>query len=213
MTQEECIRPFAMLHANWPFLDFSNEATAGIWFAAFRPYQEPEVRQGIQDAIANIQKTQPTVADILEFVKAVHEGTRRRAAEQAEQRQETETVSCWDCNDYGFINIIYPTGYEAVRPCNCSRADRAFGEKIMAKAKDPEPLPEWKQEMLFGKNEIPSQYKLVRVSRMVIEKTFEDARGNKVQRPVWGYVPYFNSGRPKQEIFMQYQKRERKTRT
>lgn len=214
MTQEECVRPFAMLHANWPFLEFQDATTAGVWYAAFKPYHEAEVRQGIQDAIGNVQKTQPQVADILEFIKAVHEGNRRRAAEQEQQRTAT-AVSCWECNDFGFINIVYPTGYEAVRPCNCANADRAFGENIMAKAKNPEPMPEWKIEKLFGKNEIPSQYKLVRVDRQLVpagEKVKDQKTGAIVDRMIFGFVPFFNDGR-RREVWMQYQKQERRTRT
>ena len=211
MTQEESVRPFAMLHANWPFLDFSDTTTAGIWYAALKPYHEAEVRQGIQDAIANIQKTQPVVADILDFVKAVHEGTRRRQAEQNQQRTAA-AVSCWNCNDYGFINIVYPNGDEAVRPCNCSKAEQAFGKNFMEKTKNPEPLPAWKTERLFGKNEIPSQYKLVRVTRRPVptgEKIKDPETGAMMDRYIFGFVPYFNDG-GRREVWMQYQKQERR---
>lgn len=208
MTQEESVRPFAMLHANWPFLDFSDETTAGIWYEALSPYQEPEVRQGIRDAIANLQKT-PTVAEVLEFVRAIHDGSRRAAAEADRNRPEAETVACFDCNDRGYITIIFPNGSEAVRPCNCQAADRAFGKNILSKS---EPLPEWKKETLFGRNEIPSQYELVRVSRHLVPtgEKYRTEDGTLEDRMVWGWVPYFPSGRPKEEVFMQYQKRRRR---
>ena len=210
MTTEECKRSFAMLHANWPFLDFSDETTALIWFEAFRPYMEPEVRQGISDAIANITgRSAPTVAEVLVFVRDVHEGTRRAAAEAERNRAPEAACSCRKCNDFGFINVIYPNGDEAVRPCSCEKASRMFGQKVLSMLK--EPMPKWKQDKLFGANEIPSQYKLVRVSRIAVE-TNDEFRGidNKMhKRSTWVYGKYIpKAGR--EEIFMQYQKVVRK---
>lgn len=210
MTTEECKRPFAMLHANWQFLDFSDETTALIWYEAFRPYMEPEVRQGISDAIANITgRSAPTVAEVLVYVRDVHEGTRRAAAEAERNRAPEAACSCRKCNDFGFINVIYPNGDEAVRPCCCEKASRMFGQKVLSMLK--EPMPKWKQDKLFGQNEIPSQYKLVRVSRIAVE-TNDEFRGidNKMhKRSTWVYGKYIpKAGR--EEIFMQYQKVVRK---
>lgn len=208
MTKEEAIRPFSMLRANWPFLDFSDPTTAEIWMTALEPYDAAEVRQGINDAIAHISKT-PTVADVLEFVRAVHDGTRRAQTEALRNRYEQDQASCWECNDYGFITVIFPTGYEAVRPCNCEAADRQFGKDAMKYAN--EPMPRWKQDALFGRNEIPSQYKLVRVSRINVPtgETVTDRKGQTIQRMRPGYGPYFPRG-GKEEVIMQYQKQERK---
>ena len=205
MTREECTRPFAMLKANWPFLDFSEEVTAGIWFEAFRPYMEPEVRQGISDAIANLTKT-PTVADVLEYVRNVHDGFRRLEDEQEAASAKPDEVRCELCNDYGWQTIIYPTGYETVRPCSCAAARKAFGEKELKRE-----FPAWWGDMMFGPNEIPSQYELVRVSRMPVPtgEKYIDSKGRECDRKTWGWVPYFpRQGR--EEIFLQYQKRSRK---
>ena len=208
MTREEAVRPLAMLKANWPFLDFSDQVTAELWMAAFEPYMEAEVRQGITEAIANISRT-PTVADILEYVRAVHDGTRRAEAEAIRNRDDSETVNCWNCNDYGFVTIIYPNGDQAVRPCNCQTVDRIFGKQTLQDMRKP--MPKWKQAALFGENEIPSQYELVRVSRVPIPtgETYKDAKGHELQRKRFGFVPYFPRG-GREEIFMQYQKKERK---
>ena len=149
MTREEAVRPLAMLRANWPFLDFSDQVTAELWMAAFEPYMEAEVRQGITEAIANISRT-PTVADILEYVRAVHDGTRRAEAEAYRNREESESVNCWECNDHGFVNIIYPNGDEAVRPCNCQTVDRIFGKQTLQDMRKP--MPKWKQATLFGES-------------------------------------------------------------
>lgn len=209
MTREETARPFAMLKANWPFLDFSDEITAEVWFAAFEPYMEAEVRQGISEAIANIQHT-PVVAEVLQYVQDVRNGTRRAEAEAARNRDENDVPACWDCNDHGFITIIFPDGTEAVRACNCQAARREFGSAALDYMKKP--MPRWKQEQLFGENEIPSQYQLVRVSRAVIPtgETYKDPKtGETHQRFRFGFVPYFKRSN-KEEVFMQYQKAGRK---
>lgn len=201
MTREEAVRPFKMLSANWSFLDFTSDTTFEIWFDALEPYHEAEVRQGVKDAIANITKT-PTVADVLEFVRAVRDGSRRAAAEADWNRPETAAVGCWDCNDFGFVNIIYPTGYETIRRCNCRKADEVFGARP-----EQEGDPKWREEMLFGKNEIPSQYKLIRVRRIQVS-TGEKWQGNDCMK--WGYVPYTPFSQEKEEVYFMYQKRSRK---
>lgn len=208
MTRDEAIRPFSMLHANWPFLDFTNPTVAEIWMNALAPYSEPEVRQGITDAIAHITKT-PTVAEVLEFVRAVHDGTRRAEAEARRNRYDEDQPACRECNDHGFINIIFPTGYEAVRPCRCQAATRQFGQDAMKYA--TEQNPKWRIAALFGENEIPSQYKLVRVSRINVPtgETYTDRQGHTMQRLAPGYGPFFPRN-GKEEVFMQYQKEARR---
>ena len=208
MTRDEAIRPFSMLHANWPFLDFTNPTVAEIWMNALAPYHEAEVRQGITDAIANITKT-PTVAEVLEFVRAVHDGTRRAEAEARRNLYDDETPDCRKCNDHGFINIIYPSGTEAVRPCTCQAAGRQFGPEALKYTQQP--MPKWKIAALFGENEIPSQYKLVRVSRIIVPsgETYTDSNGNTHQRMAPAYGPYFPKN-AKEEVFMQYQKEARR---
>ena len=208
MTREEAVRPFKSLSANWNFLDFTNEATFENWFIALEPYMIEEVMQGVRNAIANVTHT-PTVAEVLVYVRDVHEGTRRAAAEAERNRAPAEACLCRKCNDFGFINVIYPNGDEAVRPCSCEKASRMFGQKVLSMLK--EPMPKWKQGKLFGANEIPSQYKLVRVSRIAVE-TNDEFRGidNKMhKRSTWVYGKYIpKAGR--EEIFMQYQKVVRK---
>lgn len=212
MTIDECTRPFAMLHANWPFLDFSDEITAGIWFEAFKSYSEPEVRQGISDAIANITgRTAPVVADILEYVKGVHDGFRRLEAEENAKKVYSSAVSCQKCNDHGFVTIIYPTGYETSRSCDCAAATKIYGEKTLRRQEDA--APAWRDAMMFGENEIPSQYQLVRVIRVPVPtgEYYKNDKGEMMPRLRWGYGPYqVRGGSEKEEIFMQYQKRRRK---
>lgn len=204
MTKDEAMRPFSMMSANWPFMNFSDEITFELWFGALEGYLLGEVVQGVKDAIDNIQHT-PNVAEVREYVENVRTGNRTRAREEELRRDESDSVNCWECNDYGFINIIYPNGDEAVRPCNCQKVDRIFGSKTLEMMRTP--MPKWKEEMLFGENEIRSQYQLVRVSRVPVPtgQTYKDKDGNTQQRKRFGYVPYFKRG-GREEVFMQYQK-------
>ena len=205
MTRDEATRPFMMLSANWNFLRFEDDVTFELWFSQLEPYPIEEVTQGIRNAISEIDHT-PVVAEVLSYVRNVREGNRRKRAEEEARRRASESVSCRTCNDYGWVNIIYPTGYETVIPCNCSKARKEFGSEIM----DAEPveMPKWREEMLFGVNEIPSQYKLIRVSRQIVQsgETYTDRDGKVCQRRKVAYVNYFPTGR-KEEVFWMYQKR------
>ena len=207
MTREQAIRPFKMLSANWPFLRFEEDITFDMWFGILEPYPVEEVSEGIRHAIADMDHT-PVVAEILTYVRNVREGNRRKEAEAEAQRQESEAVQCRKCNDFGFVNIIYPKWYEAVRPCSCEKARKTFGEAVLKETTSE--LPDWKVEMLFGVNEIPRQYKLVRVSRRPVPtgETYKDKDGNTLPRMKYGFVPYQpKRGKGKEEIFWQYQKK------
>lgn len=207
MTRDEAMRPFAMLSANWNFLNFNEETTFELWFSILEPYMAAEVVQGVKNAVADLDHT-PVVAEILTYVRNVREGNRRKEAEAEAQRQESEAVQCRKCNDYGFVNIIYPKGYEAVRPCSCEKARKTFGEAILKETASD--LPDWKVEMLFGVNEIPSRFRLVRVSRRPVPtgETYKDKDGNTLPRMKYGFVPYQpKRGKGKEEIFWQYQKK------
>lgn len=207
MTREEAARPFMMLSANWPFLKMNEEITFEMWFAPLQDYPVEEVTEGIRRAISEINHT-PVVAEVLSYVRNVRDRNRQRMEEVEFNRQRlTGSVNCRKCNDYGFVTIVYPTGYEAVRPCSCQKAELAFGRSFMQKVAEGEPLPEWKQEMLFGRDEIPSQYKLVRVSKTTAEtgETFKGMDREMHNRVIWVYGPYIpRQGRD--EIILQYQK-------
>lgn len=211
MTREESTRPFLMMRANWSFLDFDDSITADLWFDRLEAYPVEEVVEGVKRAISEIDHT-PVVAEVLSYVDSVRSRNRQIKADEERMRQESDRVSCWDCHDYGFITVIYPTGYEAVKPCNCQKADQVFGKNAMQKASTGEQMPEWKKDMLFGPNEIPSQYELVRVSRQPVPtgETFKGQDGEIHKRMKWGYVPYFPKG-DKEEVIMQYQKKRRKS--
>lgn len=208
MTRDEALTPFKMLSAAWPFLRFEDDATYDLWYEILKPYLLGEVREGVKQAISEIDHT-PSVAEVLAYVKNVRENVRRRAEEEAFRMQSRETILCRKCNDHGFITIVYPKGYESVRVCDCETARRQNGENVYKL--QSEPMPRWKEEMLFGANEIPSQYELVRVSKQPIETNdqFKGQDHKMHNRVTWAYVPYFpRSG--KEEVIMQYQRRRKK---
>ena len=129
MTREEAARPFAMMKANWPFLDFSQETTFEVWYAALSRYVIEEVLQGVQDAIEGLKHT-PTVADVLDYVKDVREGRRRAEQEFNRQLYYKTTVACKNCNDKGYVTIFYPNGYEYIEACDCKAGHARFGQKF-----------------------------------------------------------------------------------
>lgn len=210
MTREESAKPFAMLQANWNFLNMKDEVTVGIWFEALKQYDEAEVRQGVLDSIENINHT-PVVAEVLEYVKAVHEGTRRRQAEQEDARRAfAEAVKCKACNDHGFINIIYPSGHEAIRPCTCQEGRRRYGDNVYALVNSG--MPKWRSDMLFGSGLTESDFKLVRVSprRVPTGEKYRSSNGNMMDVLKLVYVPYQPSGRKNEEVYGQYMAKQRK---
>lgn len=205
MTRDEATRPFMMLSANWNFLRFEDDVTFELWFSQLEAYPVEEVMQGIRNAISEIDHT-PVVAEVLAYVRNVREFNRRKRAEEEARKRVSESVSCRICNDYGFINVIYPTGYETVMPCRCESARREFGSDVLGA--EPQQMPAWKEEMLFGRNEIPSRYKPVRVSKAYVPsgETYSDKDGKEHQRMKIAYVNYFPRG-GREEVFWQYQKR------
>lgn len=207
MTRQEAVRPFKMLSANWPFIKFDEDVTFELWFAPMESYPVEEVTEGIRRAITEINHT-PVVAEVLSYVRTVRDRNRQRMEEAEFNRKKVAgSVNCRKCNDFGFVTIIYPTGYETVRPCSCQKAELSFGRAFMQKVAEGEPMPEWKQDMLFGRNEIPSQYKLVRVSKIAVEtgELFKGMDRKMHQRVKWAYGRYVpREGR--EEIFLQYQK-------
>ena len=128
MIETEWTELEQMLQANYQFLDFSNPMTHFVWFDALKDYDVIEVRMAVKDYIKKESKT-PTVADMVEFILPLRE---RKQAEREHNRRlvETDKIECKNCNDVGFIRVFYPTGVEAVRPCDCEAGHRSFGKKV-----------------------------------------------------------------------------------
>lgn len=165
MTREEAARPFAMLKANWPFLDFSQEETFEVWYAALSRYVIEEVLQGVQDAIEGLKHT-PTVADVLDYVKNVREGRRRAEHEFNRQLFYEDTVKCAKCNDHGYVTIIFPNGDQGMRACDCEAGHARYGKHVYEYQESPAPPSVtlrlfnggWKEDV----KKVVAKYKLVK---------------------------------------------------
>lgn len=208
MTKDEAVKAFPMMTANWNFLDFSDQTTFDVWYEALKSYHEAEVRQGIMDAIKHLQHT-PVVADILEYVEAVHSGTRRKEAEADARKAFSDAVRCKACNDYGYLNIIYPDGTEAIRPCSCQAGQKRFGTEVFAAV--DQGMPRWQQEQYFGKDKSERDYKLIRVlptDQMVSTGKQYKGTGDRVfQLKKRLFVPYHPTGRPHDPVYGMYVER------
>lgn len=75
--------------------------------------------------------------------------------------------SCRKCNDHGYVTIIFPKGYEAIRPCDCASAHKRFGENTFTEMNSRDEKTWWGDMAWYfgGKDrqeteEIMSQYKL-----------------------------------------------------
>lgn len=198
-----------MLSANWDFLKFDDETTFDLWFSALRDYDVIEVEQGIRDAVKHLPGKTPVVSEILEYVEAVRRGRRRAAEERAQSDLHSylsNSVRCRECNDHGYVNVIYPTEYEAVRPCQCEA-----GKKLWSKTAyelNERAMGDWRVKMLFG-DKRPEAFKLIRVSKRYVPtgQKYRGKSGQELDVLKIAYVPYQASGRPKEEVHLMYVQR------
>lgn len=120
MNRSEMLEITEMLSGAYRFLDFSNEATFGIWYETLKNYEAGEVRQAVKNWAA-YSAHEPTPADILDATKNVRTARRENAMDYVDWRS-VETVKCPKCNDHGYMMIEYPGGYEEFRVCDCEAA-------------------------------------------------------------------------------------------
>lgn len=145
-----------MLSGAYRFLDFSNEATFGIWYETLKNYEAGEVRQAVKNWAA-YSAHEPTPADILDATKNVRTARRENAMDYVDWRS-VKTVQCRECNDHGYVTVVYPTGYEELRPCGCAAGHRnfpwLFSEEFERKAKwiTSHEDPEQTAKYLYGMN-------------------------------------------------------------
>ena len=146
MTRQEAVTTLAMIADNWTFLKALHEVESNsfeIFYVALAPYPVQEVQQGIRNAIRELKKT-PVVADIVEYVEDVRRGNRRKAEDVNVRQMFNDAVRCTECNDHGFKTIVYPSGDEAIRPCDCVTGHLIFGDNAF-KLNEMD-MPHWKQE-------------------------------------------------------------------
>lgn len=122
MNRSEMLEITDMLSGAYRFLDFSGEQTFGIWFETLKEFEVGEVRQAVKNWVA-YNTEEPRPADIRDATKNVRIA-QRQSAEQ--NWRAIKTVRCPKCNDHGYITVLYPTGYEELRPCDCMAAHEQF---------------------------------------------------------------------------------------
>lgn len=137
MSRDEMTQIADMITGIFRFLDFSNPATFELWFEILKGYDVGEVRAAVTN-YARFSKTEPTPADILDAVRNVRTAARRVTPDYVDWRS-VKSVRCRECNDKGYVMVVYPTGYEELRPCNCAagheRFPYLFSEEFDRKAK------------------------------------------------------------------------------
>ena len=208
MTRQEAVTTLAMIADNWTFLKALHEVESNsfeIFYVALAPYPVQEVQQGIRNAIRELKKT-PVVADIVEYVEDVRRGNRREADDVNVRQMFNDAVRCKECNDHGFKTIVYPSGDEAIRPCDCVTGHLMFGDNAF-KLNEMD-MPRWKQDIYFnGRN--PREFKLVRASRRTVptREKYKGSDGAMHDKMRIVYVEYQNMGRPKEEVYEMFVER------
>lgn len=76
--------------------------------------------------------------------------------------------SCRKCNDHGYWTIVYPKGYDTIRPCDCAAGKKRWGADTYAEMDSRDEKTWWDDmRMFFGGNnrqeteQIMAQYQLV----------------------------------------------------
>ena len=204
MTRQEAILTLGMIADNWTFLKTLHEVESNsfeVFYMALAQYPVEEVQQGIRNAIRELKKT-PVVADIVEYVDDVRRSNRRKAGDVNARQAFNDAVRCTNCNDHGHIIIIYPSGDEAVRPCDCEAGHNTFGDNVFKLINAP--MPFWKHERYFC-GQPDSKFKLIRVMPRVVEVGHKVKFGHgEIQPAKRIYVPYQNTGKIKEAVFYQY---------
>lgn len=203
MTKAEAQEAFSMMAKNWTFLKplETEPQTFEVWYSALAEYPIEEVLQGIRNAVKELKKT-PVAAEIVEYVENVRNGNRRQAHDVNIRDTFRDAVKCKFCNDHGYINIIFPSGDEAIRPCGCDVGHEVYGDDVFKLIDNP--MPRWKQDMYFLGQPM-SAYKLIRVMPRVVHvgEVFK-YQGTDRQRAIKMYVPWQNTGRKHEEVYAQY---------
>ena len=163
------------------------------------------MQQGIRDAIREVKKT-PVVADLVEYVENVRRRDRRRVEDVNAQQAWTDAVRCKNCNDHGFTTVVYPSGDEVIKPCDCEAGHARFGKNAFGGGN----LPRWKSDLYFGGRDF-NDFRLVRVTRRIVKTgKHEIWHGSELIGSEVVYVPYQPSGRPKEEVYYMWQERSKR---
>lgn len=108
------------LKANWRFM-FDNKEQMQIWWTYLNEFPTEEVDQGVIRYILNNTK-EPTIADIVNSIKAVRNDKRR-----ATPMQSGRAIKCIHCRDTGLIVWEDKEGRNYGRPCTCEKGVQNYG--------------------------------------------------------------------------------------
>ena len=135
MDEKTMAKVEAILQSNYQFLDFSSEEGHEIFYQMLKQYTNEDVMEGVRQYIRAESKT-PTIADLIEYIQPFSD---KRLAEARHNLAilNANKVNCKECNDRGYVWVIYPN-YECCRPCGCEAGMARFGEMAFKTGKaDP----------------------------------------------------------------------------
>lgn len=121
MTKEDIVAQLKRLSANYSFFRIDADKL-NIWYDMLSRYDRTTVHKAITEWMTHNPK-EPTVSDIIDQINAAttrETMSRRYTFEDPNQK----TVRCRNCNDHGLVTVLYPSGVEAVRFCDCRSGER-----------------------------------------------------------------------------------------
>lgn len=118
------------LKSSWPYLNLDKQQVS-FWYGFIKSYSDEEVSDAV-NLYCEEQTRQPTISDIITYVKRIRDQKRRKAEEQRLYNFDVHnerTVKCRNCNDVGHWWYIYPTGVETVMFCDCEAGRMEWNHK------------------------------------------------------------------------------------
>lgn len=147
MTPEQCSELMGRLHANWTYMNFTDEKTFELWYSMLRPYRFSTMSLSVNEWIRN-QQNAPTVADIINGYNAIASGLIQKKERQFKDRIERGELKCDKCKGKGFIKYIFPTKIDSIKFCDCEVGRRMVPSGY--EYKFPEPYDDITSEIYYG---------------------------------------------------------------
>ena len=132
MDEKTMLKIEQMLQSNYQFLDFSSAEGHETWYQMLKPYTNEDALGGVRRYIQSESKT-PTIADLIEYITPFSDKRLAEARHNLELMRANK-VTCKECNDRGYVWIVYPN-YECVRPCGCQAGRSRFGDLAFTASK------------------------------------------------------------------------------
>lgn len=124
MLREEAQEVFKDLMAAYKWMDLTPAGTNDLWYDSLKQFDFAEVRAAARNWI-RFSSTEPTIKDMIDAVHNVRTTNRNVTPDYVDWRS-IESVRCRNCNDHGFLTVVYPTGYEEMRVCDCQAGHDRF---------------------------------------------------------------------------------------